>query len=1270
VSHLPELLAELLSETDARDLVDRVGLDARYIEFRGHPVNVWNNVLRAARLEPGKLQALVDSASARYPDHTDELTKAHKAYLRSRPALEQADRYRSAMLEKVRTIWVTGFLQKSLFQETRILLGLSERTDAVVRPMDLLVQRPDHAERPLPPDIRVVDVYDKMDRALLILGAPGSGKTTLLLELARDLLDRAMEHVSYPIPVVFPLSTWAESRRPIAEWLVDELNLRYDVPRKLAQEWVNDKQVLPLLDGLDEVKAEHRDTCVEAINAYRREHGLLPLVVSSRTADYEALTAKLRLQGAVVVQPLSPQQVDSYLTEIGSAGAAVRRAIGHDPMLWAMLDSPLMLNIVTLAYAGQLESQPRLSGTLKERRDHLFGAYVDTMFRRRGVSPYTPLQTVDWLTWLAWQMVRHNQTVLYIEGLQPDWLPGEQRWAFGLVYRLVAGLAVGLVAGLVNGLLSGLRYGPAFGLVGGLSYGLIFGTGAGLLRGPSYEIACAENINWSWLVVSRKDPVFGPGRRVVVGLVVGLFFGLAFSLVVGLVHGILDAGLIIALVVVGLVLGVAIGLAGVLHFLLENRLSVRSIDIRNIPNQGIHRSAWNALVFGLVSGLVGGLVVGPVVGLGVGLIGGLSSGLDIGTSCGIFGALAIGLGAGLSAGGQACVQHLVLRLLLVRNGSAPWDYAKFLDHTAERILLRKVGGGYMFIHRMLLEYFAIRDDELSVETTPNAKPLMISRVIRHIFSGAALFSLILVFLFLMSIASKLSPVQSSVYFVKGNAWYGKGEYDKAIADYDQAIRLNPKYAWAYHNRGYAWYGKGEYDKAIADYDKAIALDGKLAMAYNDRGRAWYAKQEYDKAIADYAKAIELDPKNTWPYNNRGLIWYAKQEYDKAIADYDQAIRLDPKNDAAYHNRGDAWRATGAYDKAIADYDQAIRLDPKYAPSYNNRGLAWYATGAYDKAIADYDQAIRLDPKYAKAYDNRGDAWRAKTEYDKAIADYSEAIRLDPTYATAYNDRGRAWDDKKEYDRAIADYDQAIRLDPKDTWPYNNRGLIWYAKQEYDKAIADYDQAIRLDPKNAKAYINRGRAWYAKQAYDKAIADYAKAIELDPKNTWPYNNRGLRGLIWYATGAYDKAIADYDQAIRLDPKNATAYNNRGDAWAAKQEYDKAIADYDQAIRLDPKNATAYNNRAWLRATCPNERYRDGKRAVESATRACELTDWKEAYLLDTLAAAYAECGDFAHAIEYQEKTQGLYKDEKDRKKGRDRLALYREKKPYRDVPEAK
>jgi predicted NACHT family NTPase len=142
---------------------------------------------------------------------------------------------------------------------------------------------------------------------LLILGAPGAGKTTLLLTLAQDLLIRAAQDPEQPIPVIFPLSSWAERRRPMVDWLVDALNEQYDVPRKTGRAWIETDQVLPLLDGLDELKAEARAACVEAMNTFRQDHGLLPLVVCSRIADYEALGSQLRLQGVVAVQPLSPQ---------------------------------------------------------------------------------------------------------------------------------------------------------------------------------------------------------------------------------------------------------------------------------------------------------------------------------------------------------------------------------------------------------------------------------------------------------------------------------------------------------------------------------------------------------------------------------------------------------------------------------------------------------------------------------------------------------------------------------------------------------------------------------------------------------------------------------------------------------------------------------------------------------------------------------------------------------------------------------------------------
>jgi len=702
-----------------------------------------------------------DTARKRFLDALLKHGKLDRSKLllhgRTRRVVEQANRNRSAMLEKVRNIWITGFLQKSLTYETRILLGLSERPEAVARPLDLLVQRPDQGERPLPPGTQVVKVFDEMGQALLILGAPGSGKTTLLLELTSDLLERATHDPEHPIPVVFPLSTWAQSRKPLADWLVDELNLRYDINVKISQEWVEADQVLPLLDGLDEVTAEHRAACVEAINTFRHAHGLLPVVISSRTTDYKTLPALLRLQGAIVVQPLTHHQVDSYLTDIGLTGEIVSRAIRDDPTLSELLDTPLMLSIVTVAYADPSGSQPQMSGTIEERRDRLFGAYVKTMFRRRSTERrYTPEQTVNWLGWLGRQMIEHEQTVFYVERVQYNWLPPRHRaWPLRVCYCLVAGLTLGFVGGVfewavlsVAGLLEILRryweLGRTDGLtasviVGTLSvvsvYGILTGCGVGCLgvvvglldATLNKTIKLAETIEFSLLNVIKYSFIKFT-RFIFYAMLVGFISafslasaalevvrGPAYGLLLGLLWGV-GFGLVCGLL--GLIIGLLI--------LLSKGFSVNEIETRAIPNQGIHLSARNALVSGLLSALSVTLLFATAFSLityifnksPIELLNGLVGGLLFGSFVGLASALAVGL----KAGGLACLKHLAFRLLLVRNGFSPWNYVKFLDYAAGRILLRKVGGGYAFIHRMLLEYFATRYVEPSTEMKPFAKP--------------------------------------------------------------------------------------------------------------------------------------------------------------------------------------------------------------------------------------------------------------------------------------------------------------------------------------------------------------------------------------------------------------------------------------------------------------------------------------------------------------------------------------------------------------------
>ena len=196
----------------------------------------------------------------------------------------------------------------------------------------------------------------------------------------------------------------------------------------------------------------------------------------------------------------------------------------------------------------------------------------------------------------------------------------------------------------------------------------------------------------------------------------------------------------------------------------------------------------------------------------------------------------------------------------------------------------------------------------------------------------------------------------------GNSYFNRGEWDKAIADYNQAIKLDSKYAEAHNNRGNTYFNKGDLNRAIADYNQAIRINPKFVLAYRNRGRAYKNKGELDRAVADYNQAIRLVPEYATSYNNRGNIYLSKGELDMAIVDYNQAIRLNPKYAMAHNNRGNAYFKKGELDRAIADYSQAIRLNPRFAPAYRNRGSAYKNKGEWDKARADYNQAIRLKPK--------------------------------------------------------------------------------------------------------------------------------------------------------------------------------------------------------------------------------------------------------------------------------------------------------------------
>jgi DNA polymerase III delta prime subunit len=575
-------------------------------------------------------------------------------------------RNRLQMLKRVRLDWIDGVLKQSLYQVVRIELGLKTKSDAVEQPLKAIVQTPDQPSRVIQVGTAISQTFDDHGSALLILGAPGTGKTTLLLELAEQLINRAEQDESHPIPVIFNLSSWAVRRPSLREWLISELNERSDVPKKVAQQWVETEQIIPLLDGLDEVSVEHRQACAEAINDFRRDHGLLAMAVCSRIADYEALGMKLRLRSAVVAQPLTKPEVQDYLERIGEPLLGLRAALENEPSFWELIETPLMLWVAMLAYRDSTVEFV-VTDTVEGRRTQLFANFVDTMFKRRSVAArYSSKRTLTWLCWLASALEHNNQTVFYLETFGEDWLPTLlQRWFL----RTGVIAAIWLASYVIFALIDALDI--------GLAVGLTMGSYAASLKHQPNDMRRIILINNS--VGMSEGMIFAVIGGLIVGLVVWFAGGLIFGLISGLIFGLI------------MLMGIAL-----------TRDPSSEMETHIKPNQGTHTSIKTALACGLAFGLFSYLIIGPIFELifpirrpNFELIAGLIPGVIV----------------FLTTGGIFSLRHLFIRLMLWRNSSMPLRCVRFLDHSVERLFLRKVGGGYIFIHRMVLEYFAFLHEQ-------------------------------------------------------------------------------------------------------------------------------------------------------------------------------------------------------------------------------------------------------------------------------------------------------------------------------------------------------------------------------------------------------------------------------------------------------------------------------------------------------------------------------------------------------------------------------
>lgn len=667
---------------------------------------------------------------------------------------------RASMIKKVRDIWIHGVLNDLTSRvaarfETPLTIGKAQ--DSSTGPA-----------RHLSPGEQLCRHFDHADHQLLILGKQGAGKSFKLLELTSALLGRAAENPHLPIPVVFNLSSWTGRGESMADWLCAQLVDVYKLPRKIARQWVDHEKIALCLDGLDEITAggarlgsdqeqealRLRDDrcreCLEALNEYIAGTDIW-MALCCRDEKYASLETKLHLRrgdaAIITVGPLDDTQVKDYMEATKWELGSLSQAMEADSTLRDMARRPFLLTAMAVAYrddnavsaSGIIEGG---KGDVEARLRDLFGKYVLARFggteSKRAVK-YSLPKIRHYLGELA-QKMQGESNLLLVEQLQPDWLPASNRWKYVALVSLFLFLFMSLFIGLPSGAAIGYEWAAVTGsLAVGLYYGLACALATAFFSGGIVAGGFALSKTWGFGVAAGIT--LGAARGIITGISpneggwsAGLRVGLISSLVgitvlaplmrlrrhardeirplesqkwdsrkalLGVVAAVGVGGVFWAAFGEARGLGFGLGLMPILTLAFGNLGT--SFEVKTYPNQGIWQSATTAGRIALLSGLTGMACFGASYGFSLGFTQGVIN-VILGMT---LAACSLGFGA------IPLMQHLGLRCIIASYRIAPLRMVHFLEAASDLHLLRRVGGGYMFQHDFLRNYFLTLDQEIS-----------------------------------------------------------------------------------------------------------------------------------------------------------------------------------------------------------------------------------------------------------------------------------------------------------------------------------------------------------------------------------------------------------------------------------------------------------------------------------------------------------------------------------------------------------------------------
>lgn len=718
-------------------------------------------LVRSTFSTPDDLAARVLASIQRY-----ERSQARQA----RPSIAQTPEQRNlaTLLERGKQFWVSGVLDHVAGNTGTYALQMAPEPDAVEQPWRDNANLP--APPVSSASLSILDIFEQSGRLLLILGEPGSGKTVTLLQLARHLMEQARENPAEPVPVVFHLGSWSPREMSLGQWLVLEARSKYYVSGSLFEQWLREQRIILLLDGLDEIRLAERAACVQGINDFVSQWGVPGIAVCARRDEYLSLPTRLKLNCAVTLQPLSAEQIEAILATSAQSGQQVQQLLHTTPDMAALAASPLMLNLMRASDPGSTDTAmhdvvpatPTDTILARYVEARLPPQKIDADRRQSVLTrlAWVARRTLD-RGGNLFQIDALQPHHLRAIPLACYWLL--TRIAVGLILGVTEGLYLSTV-GAMNGM--GAQWAPAS--IGasvwrGVSVGLVLGISAAAIEMVSYH--WRSRSKYPEQGAMPRSHMIAMALCLFVVFVLSTWalwgswersgFGIVWALLFALRGAVTDSGKDIRTPDVrgwswpSAAKGLAIGSAVGALIVIASTLGASSPSAAAIPTAArLWAGAFFSVFYGLLgavflgwraqtivaqiqvnegirlfrrslrrAGLVLGVVSGGTIGLAVaiaawstGVAQAQGAGVAMVIIAGLVGGSAVGayfavIGA-LWYGGIDVINHYTLRGVLWLTGQTPLRLVRALDEFVELRLLRRIGSGYAFTHRMLLEYFA------------------------------------------------------------------------------------------------------------------------------------------------------------------------------------------------------------------------------------------------------------------------------------------------------------------------------------------------------------------------------------------------------------------------------------------------------------------------------------------------------------------------------------------------------------------------------------